>query len=126
MPSNIFRALIKSKKQKIVKIIEKFPKEIATLKIDNFNSCKIRNLSKFTIMNKKIICKKIFKLAENSNLSSRNPIKKKIKQPKKIIIFNAVLSQFKATKLLFTKDNNMKKIKFKKIIRPPILEVLTL
>jgi hypothetical protein len=55
MPSNIFRALIKSKKQKIVKIIEKFPREIGVLNIDNLISYKVKNLSKFTIINKKII-----------------------------------------------------------------------
>ena len=55
MPSNIFRALIKSKKQKIVKIIEKFPKEIGVLNIDNLISYKVKNLSKFTIINKEVL-----------------------------------------------------------------------
>ena len=126
MPSNIFRALIKSKKQKIVKIIEKFPKEIGVLNIDNLISYKVKNLSKFIIINKKIIWKKIFKFALSSNLSSRYPIKKKIKQPKKIIKFEPILSPLIVMRLLFGKDNKKKKIKFEKIINPPILEILIL
>ena len=126
MPSNIFRALIKSKKQKIVKIIEKFPRKIGVLNIDNLISYKIKNLSKFKIINKKIILKKIFKLALSSNLSSRYPIKKKIKLPMKIVKFKTMLSPLIVMSLLFTKDNKKKKIKFEKIISPPILEILIL